>query len=113
VLPTEIGAAVDRAAEIGAANDWSTHARVHAHGLGRVIWDIGTDRKAVPAAVESLRYALAPRSGTVLILDAPLEIKRQIDVWGSETDAVPVMRRVKAELDPRSTLNPGRLIGGI
>jgi len=113
VLPSEIASAVDCAVAIGAAQGWRTHAVVHAHGLGRVIWGTDETMMSLPSAVTQLRAALAPSGGTVVVLEAPLDVKREMDVWGPETDAVPIMRRVKAELDPRSTLNPGRLIGGI
>ena len=113
VLPTEIAAAIDRAVKIGGANDWPTHALVHAHGLGRITWVTAEHDSSIAPAIESLRAAVTPRGGTVVALEVPLEVKREIDVWGPPTDALPIMRRVKAELDPHSTLNPGRLIGGI
>jgi len=42
-----------------------------------------------------------------------LAVKRQLDVWGPVADTMAIMRRVKEELDPQGTLNPGRLIGGL
>jgi glycolate oxidase FAD binding subunit len=113
VLPTEIAMAIDRAVGIAADQGWRTHAVAYAHGLGRITWLADETMTSLPAAVNQLRAALAPSAGTVVVLDAPLEVKREMDVWGPEMDAVPIMRRVKAELDPHSTLNPGRLIGGI
>ena len=113
VLPTEIAMAIDRAVAIGVERGWRTEAVVHAHGLGRVTWSTDEAMTSLSAAVNQLRTALGPRGGTVVVLEAPLNVKREMDVWGPATDAVPIMRRVKAELDPNSTLNPGRLIGGI
>jgi glycolate oxidase FAD binding subunit len=105
--------AIDKAVEIGSTNDWATTARMHAHGLGRVTWSTGEHASGIVPAIQALRAALEPRGGTVVVLEAPLEVKREIDVWGPATDALSIMRRVKAELDPRGTLNRGRLIGGI
>jgi len=99
--------------ELGDANDWSTYVLLHAHGLGRVAWITERPDAGLVSAIEALRASLAPRGGSAVVLEAPLEVKRQLDVWGPSTDAVPLMRRVKAELDPRSTLNPGRLIEGM
>jgi glycolate oxidase FAD binding subunit len=36
-----------------------------------------------------------------------------LDTWGQLGDALPLMRAVKNQFDPRNTLNPGRFIGGI
>jgi glycolate dehydrogenase FAD-binding subunit len=36
-----------------------------------------------------------------------------LDAWGQPGDALPLMRAVKKQLDPRNTLNPGRFVGGI
>jgi glycolate oxidase FAD binding subunit len=35
------------------------------------------------------------------------------DAWGSAGDALPLMKAVKQQLDPKNTLNPGRFVGGI
>ena len=37
----------------------------------------------------------------------------QLDAWGSPGDALPLMRAVKEQFDPKGTLNPGRFVGGI
>jgi glycolate oxidase FAD binding subunit len=36
-----------------------------------------------------------------------------IDAWGSPGDALPLMRAVKEQFDPKGTLNPGRFVEGI
>jgi glycolate oxidase FAD binding subunit len=46
-------------------------------------------------------------------LEAPLELKRKIDVWGPVGDAEGLMRRVKERFDPGGTMSPGRFVGGI
>jgi glycolate oxidase FAD binding subunit len=43
---------------------------------------------------------------------APLEVSRLVDAWGP-AEALPLMRRLKEQFDPRGTLNPGRFVGGI
>jgi glycolate oxidase FAD binding subunit len=35
------------------------------------------------------------------------------DAWGGTGNALPLMRAVKRQLDPKTTLNPGRFVGGI
>jgi glycolate oxidase FAD binding subunit len=45
---------------------------------------------------------------------APLELKKQLDVWGPVAqDQLEIMRRLKQEFDPAGILNPGRFVGGI
>jgi FAD/FMN-containing dehydrogenase len=36
-----------------------------------------------------------------------------LDAWGNAGDALPLMKAVKKQLDPESTLNPGRFVGAI
>ena len=58
--------------------------------------------------VEGLRTALEEHGGSVTILR-----KTALDAWGSPGDALPLMRSLKEQFDSRSTLNPGRFVGGI
>jgi glycolate oxidase FAD binding subunit len=36
-----------------------------------------------------------------------------LDAWGQPGDALPLMRAVKNQFDPKNTLNPGRFLAGI
>ena len=64
--------------------------------------------------VAPLREALAAEGGSLVVERAPLGLKRAADVWGPVPDtALAVMKRLKAEFDPRGTLNPGRFVGGL
>ena len=51
--------------------------------------------------------------GHGMILTAPTHLKQAIDVWGPEPPALPLMREIKKQFDPRSLLNPGRFVAGI
>ncbi len=44
---------------------------------------------------------------------APLAVKERVPVWDPPGAPHRIMARLKAELDPRGTLNPGRFVGGI
>jgi glycolate oxidase FAD binding subunit len=61
------------------------------------------------AADANLVTALRARLGACVLLDAPAELRREVDPWGPLT-AEPLMRRVKARFDPYDTLNPGVLL---
>jgi glycolate oxidase FAD binding subunit len=43
----------------------------------------------------------------------PTYLKRAFDVWGDAGSGLSLMRALKAKLDPKNTLNPGRYVGGI
>ncbi len=64
--------------------------------------------------IAPLREALAAEGGNLVVERAPLGLKRAADVWGPVPEAaLAVMKRLKAEFDPRGTLNPGRFVGGL
>jgi glycolate oxidase FAD binding subunit len=52
-------------------------------------------------------------SGFLTILEAPVAVKEQIDVWGYTGNALPLMRRIKQQFDSKNILSPGRFVGGI
>lgn len=54
--------------------------------------------------------ALSPRS-VIAAGDAP--IRESLSAWGADPPAVTKMRALKAQFDPRGTLNRGRFAGGI
>ena len=58
--------------------------------------------------IKSLRTDCEANGGFLSVLQAPVEIKQQIDVWGYRGNAVPLMREIKQQFDPNGILNPGR-----
>jgi glycolate oxidase FAD binding subunit len=67
----------------------------------------------LPLAITTVRRELANLSGSLTLLRCPTPLKRQLDVWPDPGDALALMRRIKAQFDPRNTLSPGRFVGGI
>ncbi|HEY0493436.1 MAG TPA: FAD-binding oxidoreductase [Candidatus Dormibacteraeota bacterium] len=63
-------------------------------------------------AVERLRHA-AGDAGQVVIARAPAALKQTLDVWGAPPPSLQLMRSIKAALDPKGILSPGRFVGGI
>jgi glycolate oxidase subunit GlcD len=59
-------------------------------------------------ALERLRQRAENLGGKLVIERAPIEIKNEIDSWGSFGSATELMRRVRAQLDPENILSPGR-----
>ncbi len=74
-------------------------------GLG-LSW-ITLDERAAEGLTE-LRRALAP--APCVVLDAPADVRRAVDVWGPQDDgALALMRRVKERFDPAGVCAPGVL----
>ncbi len=48
-----------------------------------------------------------------VVEDAPPQVKREIDVFVPEPSSLPLMRSIKAQLDPNGVLSPGRFVGRI
>jgi len=67
----------------------------------------------VAQALVHLRTVWAPHSGQVLVEQAPLEIKRNLDVWGDVGSSLPLMRALKSTFDPQRILSPGRFVAGL
>jgi glycolate oxidase FAD binding subunit len=61
--------------------------------------------------VSSLRTAAAAGNASVVLMACPTALKQDIDVWGDGRSDLPLMRRIKERLDPRSTMSPGRFLG--
>jgi glycolate oxidase FAD binding subunit len=97
---------------------------VSAHAGTGVLWlasgaregDLRDDDPFVPSLVEWIteaREGLAARGGSLVVVKAPLHLKRQVDAWGPAGDALGLMRRVKERFDPDRRMSPGRFVGGI
>ncbi|MBD1919119.1 MULTISPECIES: FAD-binding oxidoreductase [Cyanophyceae] len=84
-------------------------ARIHG-GSG-----IGTVRLAVATAdmVNELHRGCTTNQGYFTLLEAPLSLKKSVDVWGYSGNALSVMQAIKAQFDPHHCLSPGRFVGGI
>jgi len=67
----------------------------------------------VARALESVEHAARRSGGNFAIESMPSCEKSGIDVFGEVGPALAIMKRLKAEFDPRSLLNPGRFAGGI
>jgi glycolate oxidase FAD binding subunit len=67
----------------------------------------------VAQAIEKARQALDRMGGSLVVEEAPAEVRARCDVWGQTTKALSLMRSVKARLDPEHRMAPGRFVGGI
>ena len=88
-----------------------------AHAGSGVIWARylpGPEHgEPVAKVLEALRGEAVAAGGSLVLQEAPAALKGTMDAWGAPGDGLELMRRLKAELDPRGLCNPGRFVGGI
>ena len=70
------------------------------------------DAHALVSCVAGLRERAPSFGGTVVVLEAPGDLKADLDVWGP-VGGLQLMRAVKRQFDPERRLAPGRFVGGI
>jgi glycolate dehydrogenase FAD-binding subunit len=110
ILPATIAHAAGDLAQIANSQRLQWQLVVQATGIGTLRLDGGPDR--LSAAVQQLRAKVEGQGGSFVILHRPKGFA-SLDAWGNPGDALPLMRAVKQQLDPKGTLNPGRFVGGI
>jgi len=71
-----------------------------------------TDSSHAAHLIEEMRALAATYDGSLVVLTAPAETRRALDVWGP-VPGLDLMRRLKDQLDPDHRLSPGRFVGGI
>lgn len=78
-----------------------------------VVWiSTGASNEAIQCFARLCTDARA-YGGYALILGAPPDLKRGIDVWGPAPSSFSLMRNIKQQFDPENLLNPGRFVGGL
>jgi glycolate oxidase FAD binding subunit len=82
-------------------------------GLIHVASGLGVLHLENQQQVLQMRNDLVSRGGFLSILEAPADVKQRLDVWGYTGNALPLMRRIKAQFDSENILSPGRFVGGI
>ncbi len=83
---------------------------IHAlSGLG--VWRCPADTTV--AEILKMRSLCQSRGGFLTILEAPIDCKQQLDVWGYSGNSLELMRKIKYQFDPKNVLNPHRFVGGI
>lgn len=103
IKPTEAAKTLKLLAESSAT------ALIHAKtGLGLVRWN----EISIPQ-LQEMRSHLNQNAGFLTILEAPVSLKQQLDVWGYTGNAVELMRQLKQKFDPDYLLSPHRFVGGI
>jgi glycolate oxidase FAD binding subunit len=71
------------------------------------------EAESLSRAVLNLRSKLVAGGGSLVLIDAPADMRREIDVWGPKPPSFALMARLKDRFDPERRLNPGRFVGGL
>jgi glycolate oxidase FAD binding subunit len=117
VLPSQVAEIMEQGAGIargrGLQSSWAAHA-----GVGVVRGALASepapkDPAALAVVLAEWREMARAGGGYANLEWAPLAIKSQIPVWDDPGAAGRIMERIKAQLDPRNILNPGRFVAGI
>jgi glycolate oxidase FAD binding subunit len=123
-ITCKIGVLISRTAEMLAAAEvlgrrHKLRAAISAHagsGVVRACYLLGPDAppmEVLASGIEELRREAEKAEGSLVLHTAPATLKAHLDAWGKPGGAFDVMRRLKAEFDPRGICNPGRFLGGI
>jgi glycolate dehydrogenase FAD-binding subunit len=118
LLPTHVAPFMAEAAAGVRATGLRLMAAAHAgNGIVTVLLTAGEgEARGVGGTVKALaglRDQARAAGGELVIEWAPLAVKEEISVWDSPGASVRLMERIKARLDPKGIMNPGRLVGGI
>jgi glycolate oxidase FAD binding subunit len=108
-LPARIADTVEMFGSL-CANGVCWNAAVQATGIGCVRME--GKPLALQSALFSFRSKLESARGSLVVHQPPTTVSR-MEIWGDGGDALPLMRAIKQQMDPKNTLNPGRFVGGI
>jgi glycolate oxidase FAD binding subunit len=86
-------------------------------GTGVVYWAVLPDSADALKEKAAVRQEILPageRYGfRATVIACPLELKRELNVWGPPRDDFTLMQRVKRAFDPHNIFAPGRFVGGL
>jgi glycolate oxidase FAD binding subunit len=114
LLPSDVCALSAELQQWAAKDGMKIGVVAQAAGLMTVALKSGHDAAgAAIALIEHLRWRLQGSGGSAVALKIPQELRGGLDVWGCESNALPLMREIKRRFDPNRTLNPDRFVGNI
>jgi glycolate oxidase FAD binding subunit len=110
VLPATLAHTIQLVERVANEKQLRWKGLMYATGLGWL--RLEGETASLRGALQALRDELESNGGSVVVLHRP-EKMPAFDAWGSPGDALPLMKAVKRQLDPKNTLNPARFVGGI
>jgi glycolate oxidase FAD binding subunit len=110
ILPEDLARTMGGVERAALLHQLGWRALVYATGIGWI--RLEGKPAALKNALQLLRVELQSHGGSLVALHRPDKMSA-FDTWGDAGDALPLMKAVKQQLDPKNTLNPGRFVGGI
>lgn len=111
LLPSQLDSVLSLLRQWAQAENAEISAAAHGNGLVNIALHAAPD--ASISLIERLRQELRTVGGSIVALQLPTELCGRIDVWGCDSNALPLMREIKRRFDPDNILNPGRFAGNI
>jgi glycolate dehydrogenase FAD-binding subunit len=109
-LPTQLASVAEAISRVATANQLRATFVAQAFGIATLL--LRGAPQNLYAALQSLRAEHERSAGSLVIQHRP-DVMPPLDPWGTAPDSIDLMRSVKRQLDPKSTLNPGRFLAGI
>jgi glycolate oxidase FAD binding subunit len=109
-LPASIARTVETVQRTAGARNAHWKLAMQATGIGWL--RLESTPENLHSVLSDLRLDLEASGGSLIAFHHPTGMS-PLDAWGKPGDALPLMRAVKNQLDPKNTLNPGRFVGGI
>jgi len=109
-LPASIARTVETIQRAASSRKAHWKLAMQATGIGWLRLDATPEN--LHLVLSDLRFELEHGSGSLCVCHQPAGMQG-MDSWGQPSDALPLMRAVKNQFDPKDTLNPGRFVGGI
>jgi|SRR5579872_576726 len=109
-LPASIARTIETMQRITASRKTHWKLAMQATGIGWLRLEASPEN--LHASLSDLRSELERSGGSLAMFHHPVNMAH-LDAWGQPSDALPLMRAVKNQFDPKNTLNPGRFVGGI
>jgi len=111
LLPSDICKVISELQQQAAPGGVEVRAVAQANGLMNLAFNAPAD--SAISLIDDLRKRLRGSGGSVVALRVPDELRGRLDVWGCDSNALPLMREIKRRFDPHRILNPGRFAGNI
>jgi len=73
----------------------------------------GADDTALVEAARTLLAECRNAGGNLVVQRAPADLKKALPIWGEPGSDLPLMKRIRVELDPSGVMNPGRFAVGL
>jgi glycolate oxidase FAD binding subunit len=110
ILPADLARKMGGVEHAAKLHQLGWRALVYATGIGWI--RLEGKPAALKNALQLLRVEMETHGGSLVALHRPDKMQ-VFETWGDAGDALPLMKAVKQQLDPKNTLNPGRFVGGI